>query len=116
MLLVVLVRMCCVIDWPPAITDASKSVKSDVFKKQLEEAALIIKSTYWYVCGYKISVLKSSLSPYSELPSYDAVIPALLKHGVQELPNQCKLTPGQYLLWYLYALTMQQYTIIRAEY
>ena len=37
------------VDWPLAITDASKSVKSDVFKKQLEEAALIIKSTYWYV-------------------------------------------------------------------
>ena len=41
--------MCCTTDWPLAITDASKSVKSDVFKKQLEEAALIIKSTYWYV-------------------------------------------------------------------
>ena len=54
--------MCCVTDWPLAITDASKSVKSDVFKKQLEEAALIIKSTYWYVhiqvCVY-CYVLKS---------------------------------------------------------
>ena len=37
------------VDWPLDITDASKSVKPDVFKKQLEEAALIIKSTYWYV-------------------------------------------------------------------
>ena len=35
-------------DWPLTVTDASKSAKSDAFKKQLEEAALIIKSTYWY--------------------------------------------------------------------
>lgn len=42
-----------------------------------------------YVCTYL-------LSPHSELPSYDAVIPALLQYGVQELPNKCKLTPGQF--------------------
>ncbi|KAJ6604634.1 ATP-dependent DNA ligase [Mycena vulgaris] len=33
-------------------------------------------------------------SVYSELPSYDEVIPALLKFGIQNLHAQCKLTPG----------------------
>ncbi|KIR34105.1 DNA ligase 1 [Cryptococcus deuterogattii MMRL2647] len=31
---------------------------------------------------------------YSELPSYDLVIPALLKDGVEGLRKHCKLTPG----------------------
>lgn len=31
---------------------------------------------------------------YSELPSYDSVIPALLDVGIQELKKKCKLTPG----------------------
>lgn len=31
---------------------------------------------------------------YSEIPSYDLVIPALLKGGVKGLRENCKLTPG----------------------
>ncbi|MBW0493148.1 hypothetical protein O181_032863 [Austropuccinia psidii MF-1] len=31
---------------------------------------------------------------YSEIPSYDLVIPALLKDGIQGLRENCKLTPG----------------------
>ena len=31
----------------------------------------------------------------SELPNYGVILPALLKHGVEELPNHCKLTPGR---------------------
>ncbi|KAF9044554.1 ATP-dependent DNA ligase [Hymenopellis radicata] len=31
---------------------------------------------------------------YSELPSYDQVIPALLEHGLDGLREHCKLTPG----------------------
>lgn len=28
------------------------------------------------------------------MPTYDALIPALLSHGVTELPNHCRLTPS----------------------
>ncbi|KAJ3322648.1 hypothetical protein HDV06_002862 [Boothiomyces sp. JEL0866] len=31
---------------------------------------------------------------FSEIPSYDMIIPALLKHGSRELPNHCQLSPG----------------------
>lgn len=31
---------------------------------------------------------------YSELPSYEIIIPAMLEHGLFELPNVCKLQPG----------------------
>ena len=31
---------------------------------------------------------------YSELPNYDVVIPALLQHGLEDLPKHCSLTPG----------------------
>ncbi|KAG8219797.1 ATP-dependent DNA ligase, partial [Butyriboletus roseoflavus] len=33
-------------------------------------------------------------SVFSELPSYDLVIPALLTHGINNLRSTCKLTPG----------------------
>ncbi|KAJ8501733.1 hypothetical protein ONZ45_g12047 [Pleurotus djamor] len=33
-------------------------------------------------------------SVYSELPSYDEVIPALLEHGIDGLRSNCKLRPG----------------------
>ena len=31
---------------------------------------------------------------FSELPSYDIVVPALLEHGWENLREECKLTPG----------------------
>ncbi|CAJ0748097.1 5388_t:CDS:10, partial [Entrophospora sp. SA101] len=31
---------------------------------------------------------------YSEIPSYDIMVPILLKHGIQGLEEHCKLTPG----------------------
>ncbi|XP_056017294.1 DNA ligase 1-like [Ostrea edulis] len=63
-------------DFPPEVLDAGKGLGADSLKKKMEECALIIKSTY------------------CECPSYDAIIPALIKYGIQELPNHCKLTPG----------------------
>jgi DNA ligase-1 len=34
--------------------------------------------------------------PASELPNYDLLIPALMKNGVDNLKDICKLTPGQW--------------------
>ncbi|KAL2124041.1 hypothetical protein VTJ04DRAFT_406 [Mycothermus thermophilus] len=31
---------------------------------------------------------------YSELPSYDVIIPAMVEHGIENLPEHCKLRPG----------------------
>ncbi|KAK4186920.1 hypothetical protein QBC35DRAFT_475055 [Podospora australis] len=31
---------------------------------------------------------------YSELPSYDVIIPAMVEHGIQNLREHCKLRPG----------------------
>ncbi|OCK86465.1 ATP-dependent DNA ligase [Lepidopterella palustris CBS 459.81] len=33
-------------------------------------------------------------SVYSELPSYEVIIPAMLEHGIANLPDKCKLQPG----------------------
>ncbi|XP_075696121.1 DNA ligase 1 isoform X2 [Rhinoderma darwinii] len=62
--------------FPDAILDASKGMSTDAKKAWIEENAMILKQTY------------------CELPNYDMVIPALLKHGIKELPQHCKLTPG----------------------
>ncbi|KAF7347848.1 DNA ligase [Mycena venus] len=55
---------------------AGKKWSQEKLTKKLEEGANTIKSVY------------------SELPSYDEVIPALLKHGIEDLHEHCKLTPG----------------------
>ncbi len=39
-----------------------------------------------------VALLKQA---YTEVPSYDIVIPNLLKHGIAGLPAQCFLTPGK---------------------
>ncbi|KAH0590760.1 hypothetical protein H2248_000885 [Termitomyces sp. 'cryptogamus'] len=53
-----------------------KKWSSEKLATRLEEGANIIKAVY------------------SELPSYDEVIPALLEHGIDGLREHCKLTPG----------------------
>ncbi|KAJ1028262.1 hypothetical protein NDA13_003706 [Ustilago tritici] len=51
-------------------------LSTEALTRQLEEGTELVKAVY------------------SELPSYDLVIPALLKGGVEGLREECKLTPG----------------------
>ncbi|EKM83893.1 hypothetical protein AGABI1DRAFT_51454 [Agaricus bisporus var. burnettii JB137-S8] len=55
---------------------SNKNWSNEKLIKRLEESTLRIKSVY------------------SELPSYDKVIPALLNVGIDGLEEVCKLTPG----------------------
>ncbi|KAF8140277.1 ATP-dependent DNA ligase [Boletus edulis] len=56
--------------------ESGKKLNKDKLTSRLEEAASIVKSVF------------------SELPSYDLVIPALLTDGISNLRSTCKLTPG----------------------
>ncbi|ETW87187.1 hypothetical protein HETIRDRAFT_377982 [Heterobasidion irregulare TC 32-1] len=55
---------------------SGKKWKQEKLTARLEEGASVVKSVY------------------SELPTYDKVIPALLNVGIDGLREQCKLTPG----------------------
>ncbi|KAF8481925.1 hypothetical protein DFH94DRAFT_414559 [Russula ochroleuca] len=55
---------------------SGKKWSTEKLASRLEEGASIVKSVY------------------SELPNYDAVVPALLIVGVNKLREECKLTPG----------------------
>ncbi len=50
------------------------------------------------VCSYSVRATVYAtvcmFNPSSELPNYDVLIPALLSHGVQQLSEHCRLTPG----------------------
>ncbi|TFK30426.1 DNA ligase I [Coprinopsis marcescibilis] len=55
---------------------ASKKWSQDKLSTRLEQGTDIMKAVY------------------SELPSYDSVIPALLEFGIMDMRSKCKLTPG----------------------
>nr|XP_009858016.1 DNA ligase 1-like [Ciona intestinalis] len=63
-------------DFPPAIINAGEKIPAETLKSKMDEKALIVKTTY------------------SELPNYDIVIKTMLEHGVDKLPDHCRLTPG----------------------
>ncbi|XP_061587850.1 DNA ligase 1 [Cololabis saira] len=63
-------------DFPPAVVDAGKGKSAESRRAWIEEKTLILKQTY------------------CEMPNYDVIIPVLLKEGIDQLPNHCKLTPG----------------------
>ncbi|XP_036375076.1 DNA ligase 1 [Megalops cyprinoides] len=63
-------------EFPPPVLDAGKSRSVESRKAWIEENTLILKQTY------------------CEMPNYDVIIPVLLKEGIAELPNHCRLTPG----------------------
>ncbi|XP_056912726.1 DNA ligase 1 isoform X2 [Takifugu flavidus] len=62
--------------FPPAVLDAGKGMSPESRRSWMEEKSLILKQTY------------------CEMPNYDVLIPVLLKEGIDQLPNHCKLTPG----------------------
>ncbi|XP_061879147.1 DNA ligase 1 isoform X1 [Entelurus aequoreus] len=63
-------------DSSPAVMDAGKGMSAESRRAWMEEKSLILKQTY------------------CEMPNYDILIPVLLKEGIDQLPNHCKLTPG----------------------
>ncbi|KAL1765377.1 DNA ligase 1 isoform X1 [Sigmodon hispidus] len=63
-------------EFPPAIVDASKGKTAEARKTWLEEQSMILKQTF------------------CEVPDLDRIIPVLLEHGLERLPEHCKLSPG----------------------
>jgi len=63
-------------EYPPKHLDVGSKLSADKRKEIMDEKALILKTTY------------------CELPNYDVIIASMLEHGIDELPNHCKLTPG----------------------
>ncbi|XP_051693390.1 DNA ligase 1 isoform X2 [Oryctolagus cuniculus] len=62
--------------FPPAVVDAGKGKTAEARKTWLEEQGMVLKQTF------------------CEVPDLDRIIPVLLEHGLERLPEHCKLSPG----------------------
>ncbi|XP_023377896.1 DNA ligase 1 [Pteropus vampyrus] len=62
--------------FPPAVVDAGKGRTAEARKTWLEEQGMILKQTF------------------CEVPDLDRVVPVLLEHGLERLPEHCRLSPG----------------------
>lgn len=58
------------------VQNSEKKLSKESLKKKVDEAALIIKTSY------------------CECPNYDKILPLLLQHPLSELSLHCKITPG----------------------
>ncbi|XP_072463333.1 DNA ligase 1 isoform X2 [Notamacropus eugenii] len=63
-------------EFPPAVVDAGTGKSAEARKTWLEKKGMILKQTF------------------CEVPDLDLIVPALLKHGLDQLPQHCQLTPG----------------------
>ncbi|XP_038512416.1 DNA ligase 1 isoform X3 [Canis lupus familiaris] len=63
-------------EFPPAVVDAGKGRTAEARKTWLEEQSMILKQTF------------------CEVPDLDRIIPVLLEHGLEHLPEHCRLSPG----------------------
>ncbi|XP_036055485.1 DNA ligase 1 isoform X2 [Onychomys torridus] len=63
-------------EFPPAVVDAGKGKTAEARKMWLEEQSMILKQTF------------------CEVPDLDRIIPVLLEHGLEHLPEHCRLSPG----------------------
>ncbi|XP_066127761.1 DNA ligase 1 isoform X1 [Saccopteryx bilineata] len=63
-------------EFPLAVVDAGKGKTAEARKTWLEEQGMILKQTF------------------CEVPDLERIIPALLEHGLEQLPEHCRLSPG----------------------
>uniref|UniRef100_A0A8B9YL89 DNA ligase n=1 Tax=Bos mutus grunniens TaxID=30521 RepID=A0A8B9YL89_BOSMU len=61
---------------PPAVVDAGKGKTAEARKTWLEEQGMILKQTF------------------CEVPDLEQIVPVLLEHGLERLPEHCRLSPG----------------------
>ncbi|XP_006142255.1 DNA ligase 1 isoform X1 [Tupaia chinensis] len=63
-------------EFPPAVVDAGKGKTAEARKTWLEKQGMILKQTF------------------CEVPDLDRIVPVLLEHGLERLPEHCRLSPG----------------------
>ncbi|XP_043196470.1 DNA ligase 1-like isoform X2 [Amphibalanus amphitrite] len=61
---------------PAQILDATREMSAEKTKAAVDEAALVLKTVY------------------CECPTYDEIVPVLLEHGLDKLPDHCKIRAG----------------------